>query len=86
MVFIYCAYCLFPTDPFFTEHIMRNVRKRPFFNMLTANVQISVQSDLNILCSSTYTIVSIHSVRGPRKPRFERNEGLDQGLRCPQLA
>ena len=38
-----------------------------------------VQSDLDILCSSTYTTVSIDSVSG------QANAQADQSLRCPQI-
>ena len=44
----------------------------------------SVQTDLDILCSSTYTAVSIHSVSGKRRPISAcANAQADYGLRCP---
>ena len=46
----------------------------------------SLQSDLGILCSLTYTSVATDSVRGQRWARTAcANEQADQGLRCPQI-
>ena len=45
-----------------------------------------VQSDLNILCSSTYTTVCIDSVSGQRRPRSAcANAQADLSLRCSQI-
>ena len=50
------------------------------------SVCASVQSDLGILCSSTYTTVAIDSVSGKRRPRSAcANAQADLGLRCPQI-
>ena len=46
----------------------------------------SVQSDLGILCTSTYTTVSIDSVSGQRRPRSAcANAQADLGLRYPRI-
>ena len=46
-----------------------------------------VQSDYSILCSSTYTTVSIDSVSGQWRPWSAcANAQADLGLRCPQIA
>ena len=49
--------------------------------------EYGLQSDLDILCSSTYSTVSIHSVSGQWKPRSAcANVQADMGLCCPQSA
>ena len=62
--------------------------KNALFHMRTATIQISmrirasVQSDLKILCQSTFD-----SVSGQRRPRSAcANAQADLGLRCPQIA
>ena len=42
-----------------------------------------VQSDLDIICSSTYTTISIDSVS---MQQACANKQTDLGLRCPQIA
>ena len=47
----------------------------------------SVGPNQHVLCSSTYTTVSIDSVSGQRRPRSAcANAQADQGLRCPHIA
>ena len=47
----------------------------------------SVQSDLDVLCSSTYTTIFIDSVSGQWRPWSAcANAQADQGLHCPQIA
>ena len=46
-----------------------------------------MQSGLDILCSSTYTTLSIHSESVKRRPRSAcANAKVDKGLHCPQVA
>ena len=87
-----------PFKPFFTCQndiyqnyiMMRNVAKRPLCHLRTAIVHMCVRtvpSDLDILCSLTYTTVSRDSVSGLRRPRSAcANAQADLGLRCPQNA
>ena len=70
--------------------MMCNVGERPFCHMQTGMVQISVHicnSDLDILCLSSYTTVAVDSVSGQQRPRSAcANVQADQGLCCPQFA
>ena len=46
-----------------------------------------MQSDLEILCSLTYTTVTIDSISGQRRPRSAcATAQANQGLRCPKTA
>ena len=61
------------------HNTMHNVGKRLLYIMWIA----SVQSDLDILCSSTYTAIAIDSVN---RQQSCMNEQDSQGLHCLQIA
>ena len=70
--------------------LMRNARKSPYKNFgqcRSRSACASMPSDLCILCSSTYTTVSIGSESGQWRPWSAcAYEQADLGLRCPQIA
>ena len=70
--------------------LMHNAQKRPYTvcgQRRSRSACASVQSDLNILCSATYTTVSIDSVSGQwRSWSACAYAQADLDLHCPQIA